>query len=247
MYSLKTDYNYFENLEITKGTDVDNLKKYKIAEGHTADIFEVEEKKILKLFKLGYSKEIVHHEYSNHCMVSKAVQNVPKPFESVEENQRFGFIMEKAQGESLASLMQDDDTFDDAIEIFANLHKNWLMQTMDGPVPYTEWMLHLIHERLLDGDLIDKIKRLPSGSNLCHGDFHPYNIIITSEKNAVIIDFANICTAPKEYDVARTFFLLKEAVPEKPIAELYLKKMHLEYRHIRAYVDVLETLRQYEI
>ena len=196
---------------------------------------------------MGYSKEIVHHEYGNHCMVSKALQNVPKPFEFVEENQRFGFIMEKVQGESLASLMQDDDTFDDAMEIFANLHKNWLMQTMDGPVPYTEWMLHLIHERSLDGDLTDKVKRLPSGCNLCHGDFHPYNIIITSEKNAVIIDFANICKAPKEYDVARTFFLLKEAVTEKPIAELYLKKMHLEYRHIRAYVDVLETLRQYEI
>ena len=75
---------YFENLKVPKGTDiVDNIKKHKIAEGNTADIFEVEEKKILKLFKMGYSKEIVHHEYGNHCMVSKALQNVPKPFEFV--------------------------------------------------------------------------------------------------------------------------------------------------------------------
>ena len=226
---------------------MDKLEKRKIAEGNTADIFEVEEKKILKLFKTGYSKEMVYNEYDNHRMVSEAVQSVPKLFEFVEENQRFGFIMEKVQGESLASLMQDNDTLDDAMEIFTNLHKNWLMQTMDGPVSYTEWMLHLIHGRLHDGDLTDKIKRLPSGNNLCHGDFHPYNIIITSEKNAVIIDFANTCKGPKEYDVARTFFLLKEAVTEKPIAELYLKKMHLEYGRIRAYIDILETLRQYEI
>lgn len=226
---------------------MDNLKKNKIAEGNTADIFEVEEKKVLKLFKMGYSKSTILHEYDNHRMLSKTVQNIPKLFEFIEENQRFGFIMEKVQGKSLASLMQDEDTFNDAMETFTNLHKNWLMQTMDDLVPYTEWMSNLIHERPHNGDLSDKIKCLPSGSNLCHGDFHPYNIIITSEKSAVIIDFANICKAPKEYDVARTYFLLKETVTEKPIAELYLKKMQLEYRDIRSYIDVLEALRQYEI
>lgn len=226
---------------------MDNLKKHKIAEGNTAEIFEVEEKKILKLFKMGYSKGTVHHEYDNHCMVSKAVQNIPKLFEFIEENERFGFIMEKVQGESLASMMQNDDSFDEAMETFTILHKNWLMQTMDGPIPYSEWMLHCCHERSLDGELADKIKCLPSGSNLCHGDFHPYNIIITPEKSAVIIDFANICKAPKEYDIARTYFLLKEAVKEKPIAELYLQKMQVEYKDIRTYIDVLDALRQYEI
>lgn len=155
--------------------------------------------------------------------------------------------MEKVQGKSLATLMQDAYTFDEAIEMFTNLHKNWLLQTMEGPVPYTEWLLHLLGEKSFNGNLADKIKNLPSGSNLCHGDFHPYNIIITSEKKAVIIDFANICKAPKEYDIARTYFLLKEALIEKPIAELYLQKMQIEYKDIRAYIDVLEVLRQYEM
>ena len=77
--------------------------------------------------------------------------------------------------------------------------------------------------------------------------FQPYNIIITPEQSAVIIDFANICKAPKEYDIARIYFLLKEAVKEKPIAELYLQKMQVEYREIRTHVDVLDVLRQYEI
>lgn len=226
---------------------MDHLKKHKIAEGNTAEIFEVEEKKILKLFKKGYSEGAVRHEYNNHCMASKAVQNIPKLFEFVEENQRFGFIMEKVQGESLASMMLNEDTFDEAMDTFTKLHKNWLAQTMDDPIPYTEWMLHCCHERLLDGGLTDKIKCLPAGNNLCHGDFQPYNIIITPEQSAVIIDFANICKAPKEYDIARTYFLLKEAVKIKPIAELYLQKMQVEYKEIRTYIDVLDALRQYEI
>lgn len=41
--------------------------------------------------------------------------------------------------------------------------------------------------------------------------------------------------------------MLKEALIEKPIAELYLQKMQIEYKDIRAYIDVLEVLRQYEM
>ena len=154
--------------------------------------------------------------------------------------------MERVQGKSLASLMQNDHTFDYAMDIFTNLHKSWLMKTMDGAVPYTEWMLNLLREKSPDGNLADKIKCLPSGNALCHGDFHPYNIIITSEDVAVTIDFANVCKAPKEYDVARTYFLLKEDVKGKLVAELYLAKMKMEYRDIRTYINVLEALRKHE-
>ena len=235
-------------LSFLKGMDImENFKKHKIAEGNTTEIFEIDDKKILKLFKTGYSRSAVRHEYDNHYMVSRVMGNIPELFEFIEEDKRYGFIMEKVQGKSLALLMQDEDTLGKAMETFTDLHKSWLVHTMDGAVPYTEWMLHLYDEKSLDGDLADKIKHLPSGNILCHGDFHPYNIIVTLEKRPVIIDFANICKAPREYDVARTYFLLKEAVTEKPIAELYLEKMQLEYKDIQTYMDVLEILRQYEI
>ena len=64
-----------------------NKKRHKIAEGNTADIFEIDEKKVLKLFKTGYAKSTVHHKYDNHCMVSRVMENIPKLFEFVEENQ----------------------------------------------------------------------------------------------------------------------------------------------------------------
>lgn len=224
-----------------------NEKVHKIAEGNTAEIFEIGDKKVLKLFKTGYSKSTVYHEYDNHCMVSRVMENIPEMFEFVEKNQRFGFTMEKVQGKSLASLMLGHDTFEQAMEIFTSLHKNWLTKTMDAAVPYTEWMLHMLSGKSNVGDLVDKIKNLPSGNSLCHGDFHPYNIILPSEKDFVIIDFANVCKAPKEYDVARTYFLLKQAVMEKTLAGLYLKKMHMEYSDIRAYIEVLEILRPYEL
>lgn len=155
--------------------------------------------------------------------------------------------MEKVQGKSFASLMLDDYALELAMETFTNLHKNWLTKTINDAVPYTEWMLHVSNGKSNGGYFADKIKNLPSGNILCHGDFHPYNIILTTEKDFVIIDFANVCKAPEEYDVTRTYFLLKEAEIEKTVAELYLEKMQMEYSDIRVYIEVLEILRRYEL
>lgn len=77
----------------------------KIGEGKTAEIFEIDAKRVLKLFRTGYSKNTVYQEYNNHGIASRAMENVPERFEFVEENQRYGFVMEKIQGKPLASWM----------------------------------------------------------------------------------------------------------------------------------------------
>lgn len=155
--------------------------------------------------------------------------------------------MENVQGKMLSSLMMDELTFDQAMETFTNLHKNWLMKISNAVNSYTEWLINVINQKLVDSDLLDRIKQLPQGNILCHGDFHPYNIIVTSENKPIIIDFANICRGPKEYDIARTYFLLKEAEAEKPIAEIYLEKMQIEYKDIKDYIEILKKIRQHEM
>lgn len=224
---------------------MDNEKRHKIAEGNTAEIFEISQNKVLKLFKIGYSKSAVQHEYNNHRMVNSIMNNTPELFKFHEENQRFGFIMEKVRGKSLATQMSNMDTFRQAMKTFTDLHKNWLMKTTDAATPYTEWMLRLLNKKSNDKNLIDKIKALPAGNVLCHGDFHPYNVLCP-ETDSVIIDFANVCQAPKEYDIARTYFLLKKSVIDKPVAERYLENMQLSYHDIQIYIEVLQLLRQYE-
>lgn len=46
------------------------------------------------------------------------MNNVPKIFECIEQNGRLGFVMEKVQGKSLASLMMDEQNFEYAMRIF---------------------------------------------------------------------------------------------------------------------------------
>lgn len=63
----------------------------------------------------------------------------------------------------------------------------------------------------------------------------------------IVIDFANVCRGPKEYDVARTYVLLKEAVPDSLVAEIYLDKMQIQYSDVQEYVEVIKGIREYGI
>ena len=219
----------------------------KIAEGNTAEIFRIDHEKVAKLFKSGYSKNAVQDEYKNHCAVCVMTDSVPQIYEYIEENGRFGYIMENVQGESLASLILDERTFEPAMDLFARIHKDWFTMCSNEVTLYTDWMLRVLNGKTADPDLLRRIRNLPEGNTLCHGDFHPYNILITPENKPVVIDFANICRGPKEYDIARTYFLMKETVTDKPIAEIYLSKMQMRYEDIQEYVEVLRSFRQYEI
>ena len=221
------------------------MERNKIAEGNTAELFQVSDTRVLKLFKPSYSKATVEQEYHNHRMVCAVAENVPQLFEFVEEQGRFGFVMEKIQGESLAAGLLDESSFDQALGLFVKLHKSWLQSSAKSAVPYTEWMFYALDLNRASGreSLKAQIGRLPQGDCLCHGDFHPYNIIIPPSKTPVIIDFANICRAPREYDVARTYYLLREAVPESPVAERYLEKMQVNYDSLREYLEVIKCLR----
>ena len=87
----------------------------KIGEGNTAEIFQLDNNRIIKLFKPGYSKESMLHEFQNHQVVSGLLDSTPKLYETVEKNGRFGYIMEKILGTNLAELLLNEQTFTDAI------------------------------------------------------------------------------------------------------------------------------------
>jgi Ser/Thr protein kinase RdoA (MazF antagonist) len=58
--------------------------------------------------------------------------------------------------------------------------------------------------RVLDG--------LPDGERLCHGDYHPGNVLVAADRVAVI-DWANAARGVPEADHARTLLLLRWADP----------------------------------
>lgn len=223
---------------------ITNLQK--LAEGNTAEVFKLDNDRVVKLFKTGYSKESMLHEYHNHQVVNKLLDSVPKLYDMVEQKGRFGYIMEQINGTNLAESLLNEKTFSDAMKQVVFLHKEWNKEASSELISYKDWMKTLLENKKNTSDLLGSINHLPEGNILCHGDFHPYNILVTRESKLIVIDFANVCRAPKEYDIARTYFLMEEA-GAKQLAYVYLDMMQVNFNEIQQFYEVIWQLRKHEL
>ena len=60
------------------------------------------------------------------------------------------------------------------------------------------------------------LRKLPDGDALCHGDFHPDNILISS-RGPVVIDWNDATRGNPHADIARTLLLLQQGDPQQPV------------------------------
>jgi aminoglycoside phosphotransferase (APT) family kinase protein len=67
--------------------------------------------------------------------------------------------------------------------------------------------------------LLEKLAALPEGHSLCHGDFHPFNVVGPLE-SPTLLDWLDACSGPPTADVCRTFVLWSRSNPK--LAELYV-------------------------
>ena len=154
--------------------------------------------------------------------------------------------MEQIKGRNFAELLLNEHTFAKAMEQFVSLHREWNKEASSEVISYKDWMKATLENKDNVSELLKKINQLPEGNTLCHGDFHPYNILVTAENKPIVIDFANVCKAPKEYDIARTYFLMEEA-GAKQLAEVYLEKMKISFEEIKEYYEITAQLRSFEL
>jgi aminoglycoside phosphotransferase (APT) family kinase protein len=60
---------------------------------------------------------------------------------------------------------------------------------------------------------------MPDGDHLCHGDFHPRNVLGEASQ-PIVIDWPNACCGDPAADVCRSYLILKLHADE--VAEPYL-------------------------
>lgn len=83
--------------------------------------------------------------------------------------------------------------------------------------PQKEWATGGIPESKklspkLRDDVLQLLESLPQGDRLCHGDFHPGNIILT-RRGPVIIDWMTTSRGTAAGDVARSSVIMEVAKP----------------------------------
>ncbi|NIV38946.1 MAG: phosphotransferase, partial [Anaerolineae bacterium] len=173
---------------------MDNLEE-PLAVGRTAEIYPFGDGKVLKLFFPTIPQAWIDKEVETGRYIQDAGLPVPKVYETVRRDGRAGVVYERIEGPSLLNQL---GTKPWNVVRYARLLAGLHAQVHDVSAPpgletQHEWATGGIPESAkLPEDLRDRILRLlasmPEGEQLCHGDFHPGNIIVT-QRGPVIIDW----------------------------------------------------------
>ena len=218
-----------------------------LGKGNTAEVFEYGEGKVCKLFFAGYPKEAVEREYRNATEVQRLGLPVPKVYETVVLDGRNGIVYEKISGKSmLEGIFENPGEAGAYLEQFIGLQKKWLTARSGEVMSYKSFLKGQVEgaRQAVETSLISEINALPDGDTLLHGDFHPGNILLTPDHRAVVIDFMNVCRGPALYDIARTYFLLKEK--DETFGKAYFTLTEISEAEIEPFYKVIKMCRRYE-
>jgi uncharacterized protein (TIGR02172 family) len=220
-----------------------------IGTGLTSEVFSWGEARVLKLFLPWVATETIHAELSITQAIHAAGVAVPAAFELVKVGQRLGIVFERISGRSLLKQVEARPwTLFAAARQLAELHGQ--VHTHDAPdqLPKQHQQVEQWIEAADDFTESQKwvarehLALLPASGSLCHGDFHPGNIILTS-RGPMIIDWAWATRGHPVADVARTSVLFESAdlPPTTPFHVRFLMlvaRKLLHFAYLRRYMEL---------
>jgi uncharacterized protein (TIGR02172 family) len=188
-----------------------------LARGRTADVYEWDDETVLKLFHDWFDLENVEYEFELARAVNASGVKSPLAKEIVNMEGRNGLFYERVHGESmLATLMRKPWKVMDYARILARLHAQMHECVFDATIPAQRKRLEnkINHtdalSTALKEALLKDLRSLPDGDRVCHGDFHPANVLISRE-GATVIDWIDSSRGNPLADVARTTIILRGA------------------------------------
>ncbi|MBE7150347.1 aminoglycoside phosphotransferase family protein [Bacillus mycoides] len=197
-----------------------------IAKGNTAEIYLCDNK-VVKLFKEYFPNTESLYEAQKQKYAYSCGLHVPKVFEVTEIQGRQAIIMEYVEGESVGELLLNNlSKAEHYISICVSIQQkiHAISVSSDEIEPMEERLyrqINSIHD--LDekqkGNILKKLDSITFEPRLCHGDFHPFNLIM-SNGDVKIIDWVDASSGDIRADVFRTYLLYSQNSVE--LAEMYL-------------------------
>ncbi len=245
-----------------------------IGKGNTADVFEMGNDKVIKLFHPGYSFNSVLFEYENSKLLNPLDVPIVKSYELVDWNGRHGIVYDKIDGKSMQDILlhpnnvEENPTPSALLEKYATalalLHKKILSCKSPSAVSLKSILKKNIEDtdqlsRQRKSKLIATLNGLPDGDGFCHGDFHFGNVIVSREKY-FMIDYMNVCRGHEYGDIARTVYLTEMTpVPaeihdrtlirgmKKQATDIYLKEMGVNRECLSDWLMIITAARLGEL
>ena len=210
-----------------------------IAYGRTAEIYAWDEGQVLKLFHDWFPRGSIRYEAQLAAAVHSSGLPVPAVGEIVEVNGRTGLVYERVAGVNLFEVMPSQPwTIFRYGRRMAELHVEMHSQTLALEIPRQRPRLveKIEQAQALPDNLRTRIlaalATMPDGNQICHGDFHPANVLATSQ-GEVIIDWIDATRGNPLADLARSSIIAQGAAATEqitsPIEKLFVRLFHAIY------------------
>jgi thiamine kinase len=218
------------------------MKGERIGAGATCEVFAWGTDRVLKLFRQEYQYAV---ETEAERALAAHLCGVPSPevFGIVEVEGRRGILFSRTDGPTLMSHVSELGVATVA-RVLAQLHASVHQIPVVG--------LPTLREQLESAEGLDeseravsleRIDRMPEGEVLCHGDFHPGNIVIATG-GAVILDWVNASAAPAAADVARSWMLLGyQGLSDQTTQSIRAARREMADAYLAAYLEFTEVRR----
>lgn len=216
-----------------------------IAAGETVDVFQ-DGKTAVKIFKDADSKSKALYEALTHARVESTGLPIPIIHEVSVIEGKWAIRMDHIEGKTLHQVMKEDPEHiaryvDEMVDIQLEIHSKTvplLGKLKDELSRQIEALTCIDNSRKYE--LLTRLESMPKHKKLCHGNFTPINIIISSDKT-YIVDWVAARQGNASADVARTYLMLSLDFPEA--AELYLdsfcKKSGTAKQYVQAWLPIV--------
>jgi len=187
----------------------------RLGAGREADVHAWGDDAVVKLYRPGFRG----HRAEALALARLDGRGIaPALVDTVECDGRAGLVLERLGGSDMLSLLQRQPwrAFRLA-RALADTHV--VVHEVRAPGDLPE-LRQALAARIADAVLPPRVRdyalrmldALPSGDRLCHGDYHPGNVLVADDRVAVI-DWPNATRGVPEADHARTLLLLRWSAP----------------------------------
>ena len=223
-----------------------------IGRGAQADVYLFEGQAV-KLFHPGAHEDAVLYEADIQQKIHNMGLSAPRVYGISQLDDHYAIFMEHIQGPSLGELIDKDrGNAPEYLHMAASLQAS-MHQTPGAGLPSQREKLR----RRIQGApklseetqqrLLTLLAELAHDSVVCHGDFHPYNLIQAKE-GLRIIDWVDATCGNAQADACRTYllYLLHGREAAEPYLQLYCEAAQIKKEAVLAWLPILAGARLYE-
>jgi aminoglycoside phosphotransferase (APT) family kinase protein len=205
----------------------------------TGNLYAWGEGQIIKLYGDDVPADWVRRLGRVERALYKAGLPVPEVGEIIEIDGSLGQVYERVEGGSIAEELlgrpaTDPDRIVRLAHVFAKVHAA-IHTCNDIPAELpSQQLLATVIQRIdvlpldLKEAVLKALDEMPTGDQLCHGDFHPYNVLL-SPRGPIIIDWNNAHVGNPLEDVARSTLMLSGASVSQPSARPIIDRFNQAY------------------